>query len=269
MILCFSGTGNSRAVAEMLAKILGEHVGPVTPAMRGGVVSLPEGDRHLIWVYPIYSWGVPPYILEVIKTVRIEGCEGLVHHAVVTCGDDCGLADRMWRKAISARGWRDGAMMSVQMPNNYVSLPGFDVDPENVEQAKLAAYPGRVSEVARKIRDAETSREKLTDIVRGSFAWIKTRVIYPWFVRHAMSPSRFSVTEGCISCGKCARHCPLGNITMRPSQDNPKALRPVWGNDCAGCLGCYHICPVHAVNYTSATRGKGQYYFGRKTGDKQ
>ena len=185
----------------------------------------------------------------------------LVHHAVVTCGDDCGLADRMWRKAITDRGWRDGAMMSVQMPNNYVSLPGFDVDPENVRISKLQAYLERVREVGAKIREAESSGEKVTDIVRGSFAWIKTRVIYPWFVRHAMSPSRFSVNDECISCGKCARHCPLGNITMQPSQHNPEALRPCWRNDCAGCLGCYHICPVHAINYTSATRNKGQYYF--------
>lgn len=265
MILYFSGTGNSRAVAGMLAGIFDEHAEPVTPGMRTGTISVPDSDSHLIWVYPIYSWGVPPYILEIIRSVRIDGRDNLAHHAVVTCGDDCGLADRMWRKAVTDRGWRDGAMMSVQMPNNYVSLPGFDVDPENVEMCKLKAYPERVREVAAKLREAESSGEKVTDIVRGSFAWIKTRVIYPWFVRHAMSPSRFSVSEACISCRKCAGHCPLGNITMRPSQDNPKALRPCWGNDCAGCLGCYHICPVHAINYTSATRNKGQYFFTRPT----
>ncbi len=259
MILYFSGTGNSRAVAEMLATILGEHAEPVTPAMRGGVISLPDSESHIVWVYPIYSWGVPPYILEIVRTVRIEGHDDIVHHAVVTCGDDCGLADRMWRKALSSRGWRDGAMMSVQMPNNYVSLPGFDVDSAGVEEAKLAAYPEHVREIAERLR----KDEKITDIVRGSFALIKTRVIYPWFVRHAMSPSRFSVTDACVSCGRCATHCPLGNIVMHPSHGNPKALRPAWGNDCAGCLGCYHICPVHAVNYTSATRDKGQYYFGR------
>ena len=262
MILYFSGTGNSRAVAEMLATIFSERAIPITPDMRGGKISVE--DKRLVWVFPIYSWGVPPYVLDVTGSLNIESNASLIHHAVVTCGDDCGLADRMWRNAITARGWNDGAMLSVQMPNNYVSLPGFDVDSVSVEQNKLIAYPGRVREIAEKILDAERNSEKLTDIVRGSFAWIKTRVIYPWFVRHAMSPSRFSVTDACVSCGKCASHCPLRNITMHPSHDKPKSLRPVWGNDCAGCLGCYHICPVHAVNYSNATRNKGQYYFGIK-----
>ncbi len=183
------------------------------------------------------------------------------HHAVMTCGDDCGLTDRMWRKAIAARGWRGRCVMSVQMPNNYVSLPGFDVDPKGVEEAKLAAFPSRLRSVAAEIVRAESDDSEVTDIVRGSFAWIKTKVIYPWFVRHAMDPRRFSVSEACVACGKCALTCPLGNITMSGSGENPRAMRPDWGGDCAGCLGCYHTCPVHAINYTSATKSKGQYEY--------
>lgn len=157
--------------------------------------------------------------------------------------------------------------MSVQMPNNYVSLPGFDVDSKSVEEAKLAAFPSRLKSVAAEIAQAESSDSELTDIVRGSFARIKTKVIYPWFVRYAINPRRFSVSETCVACGKCARLCPLGNISMSASEANPRAMRPVWGDDCAGCLGCYHTCPVHAVNYTSATKGKGQYEYTGDRGD--
>ena len=35
--------------------------------------------------------------------------------------------------------------------------------------------------------------------------------------------------------------------------------KPQWGNNCTQCLGCYHICPLHAVQYGKATRAKGQY----------
>lgn len=260
MILFFSGTGNSRAVAEELGRLLGDTVAPITPAMRGGRLDMPAGDSRLIWVYPIYSWGVPPYVLEVIRTLEINCSGSLIHHAVVTCGDDCGLADRMWRKAVKSRGWTDGAMMSVQMPNNYVAMKGFDVDSKEVETAKLAVYPARVAEIAARLEQGDGSRG-VTDIVRGRFAWLKTRVVYPWFVRNAMNPRRFSASEACIGCGRCARTCPLSNITMTPSHDNPKAQRPTWGSDCAGCLGCYHICSTHAIDYAHATEGKGQYRY--------
>lgn len=257
MILYFSGTGNSKAVAQMLAGILGETARPIQPSMRGGKVEIPSADPHLIWIFPIYSWGVPPYVLDVMRSVDLDGIKpSTPHHAVVTCGDDCGLADRMWRKAMQSRRWLPGSMMSVQMPNNYVSMKGFDVDSQAVEAEKLNAYPGRVAEIARMIEESDRTRNYLTDIVRGSFAWIKTRVIYPWFVRNAMNPAKFSVTESCIACGKCARWCPLGNITM---QGTDSKVKPCWGKDCAGCLGCYHICPTHAIDFAKATRNKGQY----------
>lgn len=248
----------------MLGHILGEEVAAMTPDMRGGMLTIPTGNHRVIWVFPVYSWGVPPYVLDIIRTVNIPDETAVLHHAVMTCGDDCGLADTMWRKAITRRDWKDGCVMSVQMPNNYVCLPGFDVDSTKVESEKLAAYPSRVKSVADEIMRAESLGQPTTDIVRGAFAWVKTRVIYPWFVRHAMNPKHFSVSDACISCGKCAKSCPLGNITMHTAGNDPKSSQPAWGTDCAGCLGCYHTCPVHAIGYTSATRNKGQYLFRKR-----
>lgn len=267
MILYFSGTGNSRYVAEQLGEQLGESLRPLTPAMRGATIVFDGPDENIIWVFPVYSWGVPPYVLSLIAAIDLVALTSPVHHAVMTCGDDCGLADRMWRKAIARRGWATGGGFSVQMPNNYVAMKGFDVDPKDVEAAKLAAAPARIKEVSIMLQAAEATGQQVTDIVKGSFAWIKTRIIYPWFVRHAMSPARFGVTDACIGCGKCATTCPLGNIDMiRISRDHSSLQTsmphdtPSWGNDCAGCLACYHVCPTHAVTYGSATRGKGQYF---------
>lgn len=259
MILYFSGTGNSRAVALTLGGLFGEKAMPITPSMRGAAVEIPGSDRHLIWAFPIYSWGVPPYVLDIIGRIEITGNSGIPHHAVMTCGDDCGLADKMWRKAITSRGWEDSCAMSVQMPNTYVAMKGFDVDPERVMTEKLSAYPARVKLIADAISRAEQDGGKATDVMHGSFAWIKTHIIYPWFVRHAMNPKRFRVSDACVSCGLCSRRCPLGNIAMHTIKNNPKALRPAWGKDCAGCLRCYHTCPIHAISYTRSTIGKGQY----------
>jgi len=245
MILYFSGTGNSRAVARYLATLSGDRIVGIGRKF----IEQPElsatGGR-VIWVFPCYSWGVPPVVRRVIANVK--GDKGDIHHAVVTFGDDVGLTAEMFRSDIISRGMKPGGVWGVRMPNTYVLLPGFDVDTGAVADAKLAAADSRIEAVWAEIKKGVVS----TDIVRGTFPGIKTKVIYPLFTRYMMSPKPFAATDACVGCGKCADSCPMDNIKM-------KQRRPEWGTDCSLCLGCYHVCPHHAVTYGRVTRRKGQY----------
>ena len=255
MILCFSGTGNSLQAA----RLLGEHLSLE-------VVSLPLDPSHeeavaaadtIVWVCPVYSWGVPPVVLDAIS--RLPIAPGSRHHLVATCGDDSGLTDRMFRRAIAARSASSGVVATVIMPNNYVTFPGFNIDSPELAASKLAAVPARIAEVASLI----TAGSADTSVTRGSFPRFKTSVIYPWFVDHAMSPRPFRTTDTCTSCGLCASTCPTRNIamTLPPGADAAAAARPrpSWGDNCAFCLRCYHICPHHAIAHGRTTRSKGQY----------
>jgi len=248
-ILVFSGTGNSLAVARELQQHLGGELVPLEGELlanpAGRVLQLHAGDR-VVWVFPIYSWGVPPVVAHFIRRCKIKGAHEAHHFMVCTCGDDTGYADNLWRKLIGRRGWNPRGAFSVQMPNTYVLMKGFDVDSPEVAARKIAAMPARVAGVAAAIVRGYAD----SDMARGSMAWLKTAVVYPLFRRFCMSPRPFHVTDACTQCGLCARSCPMGNITMSP--------KPVWGNSCALCLRCYHQCPVHAVAYGEATSGKGQ-----------
>lgn len=246
MILLFSGTGNSLHVANLLAGHLGDDI--VRLPVEGNKI-VPDGSGRVIWVFPVYSWGVPPVVARLIKNIDIPGAGQAVHHAVMTCGDDVGRADRMWRSLVNGRGWKAGAAFSVQMPNTYVLMKGFDVDLKTLEKEKIANAAPRCRAIASRIEDF--NGEEYADVVSGGFAWVKTKIVYPYFVKFEMSPKPFHFTENCIGCGKCAAICPMKNITMAER-------RPHWGADCALCLGCYHVCPQHAVAYGKATARKGQ-----------
>lgn len=53
------------------------------------------------------------------------------------------------------------------------------------------------------------------------------------------------LTEG-VSCGNCARHCPVGAIQMVPSdKDNPDSPKIPVVNEarCIGCGACENLCP--------------------------
>lgn len=258
MIIYFTGTGNSRLVAERLHECYHPD-----DKQRNKLYCL-EGDRLLhpgrqlletadgslvIWVFPVYSWGVPPVVLRFIDKVRFRGAEEARHYMVCTCGDDVGRTDDQWRHHIGRRGWTPRGAFSVTMPNTYVCMKGFDVDSPDIEAGKLVAMPGRVEEIRRAIDRGFSD----SDLIRGSWAWWKTNLVYGLFRAFKMSPLPFRADpERCTSCGLCARQCPMLNIKL-------KDRRPQWGPACAMCLRCYHHCPVKAIAYGKETDGKGQY----------
>lgn len=281
MIIYFSGTGNSAMVARQLRQQLfgtdtADDAGADTPET-ADAAQLYElsADRLLyphrqmltarpgepvVWVFPIYAWAPPYMVLRFIRKVKFLHGEDARHFMVCTCGDDIGRADDRWRQAIGRRQWRPLGAFSVQMPNTYVAMKGFDTDPADVAAAKLAAMPARVATIAAAIR-RNYSR---SDVVRGSWASLKTNVAYPWFRAVKMNPARFTADAArCTRCGLCARSCPMMNITLAtpssaPAVENRRPI-PQWGPACTLCLRCYHTCPVHAIDWGVATAAKGQY----------
>lgn len=259
MIIAFSGTGNSYHVAALLAEGLGcdGFVKLQGDLLLSPQPMLPEPSRgFVVWVFPTYSWGVPPVVESFIERCGLEGA-GATHHLVTTCGDDIGNLLKQWRRLLARKGWKAGGAWSVQMPNTYTLMKGFDTDPLKVEEAKLSACAPRAAHIAGRIAAGEHE----TDVVTGSWAWIKTAVINPWFKRFDMSPKSFFADDRCISCGLCEEQCPTRNIAMFPHND--LSARPRWGADCALCLRCYHHCPANAIQYGKATRGKGQYQIAK------
>lgn len=244
MILYFSGTGNSRYVANELSRLMGDEVVNMVDVHEPDVA---QGAGRMIWVFPVYSWGVPPVVVRLMERMRLSA--GVPCWLVCTCGDDVGLVPEQWRSLVLGAGGNPLGAFSVEMPNTYVTFPGFDVDSGTVAEHKLQLAPSRIGHVASMIESGFDG----DDVVRGRFAWIKSRIVYPWFIRHAMSPVPFFSTDACVGCGRCVRQCPMHNVELTADRC------PVWGKDCAFCLRCYHTCPHHAVGYGRFTKGKGQY----------
>ena len=258
MIFYFSGCGNSKHVAETIAAGLNDTLTFIPDAAREGryIYTLAEGER-LGFVFPIYSWAPPKLVLDFVKklTVKVpELVEGPTSKPYIyfacTCGDNCGLTEKVFRKAVKEKGWSLSACFSVQMPETYVGMAGFKLDtPEN---AKLKI--DRANDLLKRNITRLINKEYFSEMVVGSLAWLKTYWVNPGFNRSATDDSKYCVTEACVHCGKCMEVCPLKNISLEDG-------RPKWHGNCTMCMACYHHCPVNAIQYGKATVGKGQYYF--------
>lgn len=250
MVLYFSGTGNSRFVAESLCEILDETCLNIT---RTNPFEVSFAGKYLIFVFPIYSWGVPPIVNKFIedlseKFITETLTSDVRISAVCTCGDETGMAPKLFEKTAKKRGFQIGGIWSVIMPNTYVLLPGFDVDTKEIEKDKLKKAPARIKDIADKIKTNDFRQ----DYIAGKNPHLKTRLVFPLFKKWGIFPNKWYWTEKCISCGKCSGVCPVNNIEM-------KGGHPQWGENCLSCLVCYHICPVKAIEYGKLTKHKGQY----------
>lgn len=250
MIFYFSGCGNSRYVGQTLSQWLNDALYFIPEMARQGRYdyTLSEGEK-LGFVFPVYSWAPPQLVLDFVKQLQLAEKPGYVYFAC-TCGDQCGQTEKIFRKALKEKGWELSACFSVQMPETYIGMPGFKLDTEERAKEKIEAAKASVMRNIPRL----INKEMFSEMIVGSFAWLKSHLINNGFNKFALDDSKYRFTEKCISCGKCAEVCPLQNITLEDGH-------PKWNGHCTMCMGCYHHCPVNAIQYSKATEGKGQYCF--------
>ncbi len=261
MILLYSGCGNSRFVAEQLAQLTDDRLLPLNPLEDSPTLRLQEGETLGI-VCPVYAWAVPHLVSQYLERLQLEGRPAYSYLAC-TCGDNVGRTPERLARVLEKKGLQLHAAFSFVMPETYINLPGFHLDTPESEARKLATVRERLPLVAEKIK----RRESIVDVIRGKMPWFNSHITNWLFYKLLITDKKFTVTDRCISCGKCAEVCPLHNITLSgdyadPSGSAKQGLRPLWHGNCTNCMACYHHCPNNAIHFGKATQGKGQYFFG-------
>ena len=235
MIYYFSGTGNSKYVAQRLAEALNETLCDMATTDIRNTDSMTLG-----FVMPVYYWGIPNIVLDFLKDFRISDKPYI--YLIFTCGGSTGAAGKMFEKAL---GRKTNAQFSVVMPDTWT--PMFDVsDKAKMEHILDAAEP-KIDEIIEKVKSQAKG-----DFNRHKGFTPLTPLVYPSYKKQ--STRKFTVSGDCISCGLCEKLCPSGIIKL----ENGK---PVWTSDkCAFCLGCLHRCPKFAIQFGRKTKKHGQFF---------
>ena len=103
MVVFFSGTGNSRYAASMIADHIGDTLADAGRAIQTGHPA--QLDSQLPWVFvsPTYGWRIPRIFADWLRQGQFTGSKEV--YFVMTCGSDIGGAEKHLRQLCVQQGW--------------------------------------------------------------------------------------------------------------------------------------------------------------------
>jgi len=244
-ILYFSGTGNTAYVANQIKKQL---------ESRGYRVEIDSIDHLdpaqylksecLYFGFPVYACAMP----------------SLVEDFITRLPDNQGSKLRLF----NTHAYIPGKALS--RAATLFKDKGFNID--SGYQRKMPGSDGLAF-----LKKEGRSARKLTSNFNNDFsdlnAWVSGEVpglkfkmgldlagklmgaLMKWAERGLKK--KFYADERCITCGKCARNCPVENIRIEEKKIE-------FSDKCMLCMRCIHLCPKEAIQIGKNTVNKFRYH---------
>lgn len=242
MILYFSGTDNSKHVAERLGDPRIVDIKEALKKKRCGFTLLPGESVGIIC--PVYYSSLPKTVLEFLRHMKLKG-EITYLYGVLTHGGGPGGAGGILERELKKKGYPLHACFEVFMSSNYLMAGGLRSSEEKETERLINAEP-----VIDEIKDL-VDNQMPVDPYWNKLSYLASLSMYPIADRY-MSVKKFYSDESCVGCGVCASRCPSGLIKMVDG-------KPEWTeNKCVRCMACLRC---NAVQYGKMLKGKRRYHF--------
>ena len=162
MIVYYTGTGNSRYVAQRFAAALGDDLITANEYIKNDTPADLHSDRPWVFVSPTYGWQIPRIFADFLRRGRFTGSRKA--YFVMTCGSEIGNADRYNQTLCREKGLTSMGTAQLVMPENYIAL--FNApQPEQARQIVAKAEPelDRAIDAIRSGRPFDKPRNNLYD----------------------------------------------------------------------------------------------------------
>ena len=247
MILCFSGVGNSRYVADRIARSTRDKYVMISDLLKEEKfeIELDENEKLGI-ISPVYFLGLPSDVSEYLSKITIKSKNKPYVYTVCTYGMSTGNYSYIISDLLDKRNIDLNGRFSIKYPDTWTPIYSVKSKKKNRNIIKKADKKLlKVIDSIKKEVHGDYMNSKLPRSLGKRFVNSYSR---------ARNTNHLHVdVNRCIGCGMCAKHCPSGAIKMRDGH-------PVWIKEkCNMCLGCLHRCPKFAIDYDKKTMKHGQY----------
>lgn len=246
VIYYFTGTGNTLAVARLLAAELGKTtLIPLRRAIHYGACA-PKADAVGI-AFPVHFLNMPAIVRRFVFGILFQDQPFIF--GLATCGERPGGALFRLQELLEEKGYSLSAGYALVMPENFIGPVDLTGDAP-CRAGKYAVAKERIPSVAAAIREQKVTVPEGDNSGLLKFGGRITRFLATDVYR---TSRRFHATGACNWCGTCERICPTRNIILTKEG-------VVWDDDCTQCYACIHWCPQGAVEIGGRTAGKPRYH---------
>ncbi len=232
-IYFFSGTGNTYLAVRHLADALGAGGRNVNVFHIETVSDVVAVDNRVVGVaFPVAAQGTYPLVWDFINSLP-EGNDTEVFMLDTLAGFSGGIVEPLgdiFRK----KGYTLLGAIEIIMPSNFLRRrAGTDDDYVLLEKGcqQARAFAAKL---------VEGSSCWPENNFRAKFFYLVNKVLYGCGLFGVVFSPRVKRQE-CVSCGLCARFCPVGAIGL---DENGKAKI---GGGCQACMRCFGLCQHGAI----------------------
>lgn len=232
VIVYFSGTGNTKAIARGYERVIAKAGHEVVTSSIEDLHAIPEHD-FLIVGGPIYAGNMPDKLINWIrKNIPVSKS----NPKAIVFSTSAGLLNANGVKSIGKKlikkGYKIVDAPTYEMPRNFY-IDKYDPTPESVQKQQ---FEDAATDILKSV-----SKMELNTMFDWSESVIMIDLLADVFRLMARTLGKsFQITETCIACGKCQKDCPQQNIDYR---------KKLYSNKCMMCTRCIHNCPVNAITY--------------------
>lgn len=236
VIFYFSGTGNSLDVAKQTQAIFPDcRIENIAQYIKHPYA---VQDKVIGIVCPVYCFDIPIIVDKFIKSLQAnpDYCFGLV-----TMGGGAGRSLKHLQESLAQTGINLNYADAVLMPDN------FFVTPNNKATMMLTEADKKIRQIINCLYQRRQDTNKCIEYLLWKYIGIPLGLS---FMHNIQGIGNIKVDMNkCISCGQCAKICPVDNITL----DSGK---PIFSNKCVDCFACIRWCPRYALK--SGSRGASE-----------
>lgn len=237
-IVYFSGTGNTKYVAETFKKNF-EY-----KDIKAELINI-EKEESIKYDGDYYVFACPTHI-EVCPSIFVQWIKKIKKVVQKKCivvstqAAKSSSVPRQISRILARKGFRIIVRDCIVMPNNFYVVSFKENTKDEIENLKNTAKDN-IESITTEFLQENVSKKGANEF-RLALGKITYKALEKIYLKRWAKKKLTVDYNKCISCGKCEEVCPTGNIKMNEGKIS-------FEDKCLCCQRCIHSCPSNAFMY--------------------